>query len=172
MWALNVPQKVKNLLWRASCYAMPTEESLVRRPIINDPVCDCCHQASENPLHVLWLCTELDIVYANSVLWGFRRSTAFQDFREPLSWMITQSRNVNLFTYIVWAIWTQRNQIHLHKPAQALHQLPQLSKDRLHSFKRVWSKFIKWARSTVSHTSVHTVPHSLLRFLAIQDHTS
>lgn len=74
--------------------------------------------------------------------------------------MITLSRNVNLFTYIVWAIWTQRNQIHLHKPAQALHQLPQLSKDRLHPFKRVWSKFIKWARSTVSHTSVHIDSHS------------
>lgn len=48
--------------------------------------------------------------------------------------MITQSRRVDLFTYMVWAVCTQRNQVRLQKPAQALHQLPELCTDRLVQF--------------------------------------
>ena len=134
MWALKVPQKLKNLLWRASRNAMPAKENLVRRTIIDNPFCDRCHQSPESPLHALWLCTELDGVWADATLWGFRGSTAFQDFRELLSWMMTRGRDVELFSYMVWAVWTQRNQVRLQKPAQALHQLPQLCKDRLLQF--------------------------------------
>ena len=53
---------------------MPTKESLVRRTIIDDPLCDRCHQALENPLHALWLCTELDIVWVVSKLMGFSKN--------------------------------------------------------------------------------------------------
>ena len=79
LWALNVPQRLKNLLWRACCNAMPTKESLVRRTIINDPLCDRYHQASKTPLHALGLCTKLDIVWADAALWGFQGSTTFQE---------------------------------------------------------------------------------------------
>ena len=79
LWALNVPQRLKNLLWRACCNAMPAKESLVRRTIINDPLCDRYHQASKTPLHALGLCTKLDIVWADAALWGFQGSTTFQE---------------------------------------------------------------------------------------------
>ena len=57
--------KVKNLLWWACRNAMPTKESLVQRTIIEDPLCDCYHVASENPFHTIWSCTELDIVWSD-----------------------------------------------------------------------------------------------------------
>ena len=44
IWSLQIPNKVKNLLWRASRGAMPTKEALVRRTIIKDPLCDRCHE--------------------------------------------------------------------------------------------------------------------------------
>ena len=113
---------------------MRTKENLVRQTIIDNPFCGRCHQVPESPLHALWLCTELDSVWADAMLWGFRGSTTFQDLRELLSWMIKQGRDVELFTYMVWVVWTQRNQVRLQKPAQALHQLPQLCKDRLLQF--------------------------------------
>lgn len=49
--SMHVPQKMKNLLQRACPNAMPIKENLVRRTIIEDPWCDHCLSASENPLH-------------------------------------------------------------------------------------------------------------------------
>jgi len=66
IWSLQIPNKVKNLLWRACRGAMPTKEALVRRTIIDDPLCDHCHEAQESPLHALWLCKELDTVWERS----------------------------------------------------------------------------------------------------------
>ena len=62
IWTL--PNKVKNLLWRACHNTLPTKASLVRRTIINDPLCDRCHEAHETPIHALWDCKELDTVWA------------------------------------------------------------------------------------------------------------
>ena len=45
IWSLQIPNRVKNLLWRACRGAMPTKEALVRRTIIDDPLCDRCHEA-------------------------------------------------------------------------------------------------------------------------------
>jgi len=47
---------------------------------------------------------------------------------------MTRGRDVKLFSYMVWAVWTQQNQVRLQKPTQALHQLPQLGKDWLLQF--------------------------------------
>ena len=55
---LQVPNKVRNLLWRACRDAMPTKANLVRRKIIKEPLCDRCHEAHETPLHALGLCKE------------------------------------------------------------------------------------------------------------------
>ena len=53
LWSLQVRNKVRNLLWHACRNAMPTKASLVRRTIIDDPLCDRCHEVHENPLHAL-----------------------------------------------------------------------------------------------------------------------
>ena len=53
LWLLQVPNKVRNLLWRACRDAMPTKANLVRRKIIEEPLCDRCHEAHETPLHAL-----------------------------------------------------------------------------------------------------------------------
>ena len=66
IWSLQIPNRVKNLLWRACRGAMPTKEALVRRTIIDDLLCDRCHEAQEFPLHALWLCKELDTVWERS----------------------------------------------------------------------------------------------------------
>ena len=62
IWSLQVPNKVNNLMWRACQNALPTKVSLVRRTIIDDPLCDRRHEEHETPLHDLWLCKEVDVV--------------------------------------------------------------------------------------------------------------
>lgn len=79
-WALRVPNKVKNFLWRTCRNALPTKDILVRRTIIDDPLCSRCHEEHETPLHALWLCRELDPVWPCSGSWSFRRRLQFLDF--------------------------------------------------------------------------------------------
>ena len=90
IWTLQVPNKVKNLLWRACHNALPTKESLVRWTIIIDPLCDRCHEAHETPVYALWDCKELDTVWEGSEFSQLRRDANFLDFKELLSWLLQQ----------------------------------------------------------------------------------
>ena len=53
LWSMQVPNKIKNLVWRACRNSLPTKENLVRRTIINNPVCDRCKQVSKSSLQAL-----------------------------------------------------------------------------------------------------------------------
>uniref|UniRef100_A0A7N2N1Z6 Reverse transcriptase zinc-binding domain-containing protein n=1 Tax=Quercus lobata TaxID=97700 RepID=A0A7N2N1Z6_QUELO len=53
IWTLQVPNKVKNLLWRACRNAFPTKEILIRWTIIIDPLCDRC---MKHMRHLYMLC--------------------------------------------------------------------------------------------------------------------
>lgn len=131
---LQVPNKVRNLLWRSYHDAMPTKANLVRRKIIEDPLCDRSHEAHENPLHALWLRKEIDIVWEDSESWAYRRQLQVLSFKELLSWMIVQKQNVKLFAITMWLNWSQRNQVQLNHTATALHQIPQRAKEWLTEF--------------------------------------
>ena len=81
IWAMHVPQKMKNFMWRACRNAMPTKQALVKRTIINNLTCDRCRLATESPLHALWSCSEIDVVWADQTLWDFRNHISFSDFK-------------------------------------------------------------------------------------------
>ena len=42
LWSMQVPNKVKNLVWRACCNSLLTKENSVRCTIIDNPICDRC----------------------------------------------------------------------------------------------------------------------------------
>ena len=121
IWTLLVPNKVKNQLWCVCHNALPTKASLVHRTIINDPLCDHCHEAYETPVHALWDCKELDTVWVGSELSQLRQDANFLDFKELLSWLLQQHDKVEVFAMTTWLIWTQRNQVRLHLAAASLH---------------------------------------------------
>ena len=125
---------MKNLLWRACRNALPTKANLVRRTIITDPVCARCLDAHETPLHALWMCKELDSVWDSSVSWNFRCRVHFLDFKELLSWIIMQQQHTELFAWMAWKIWSQRNKVRLNQPTCSTHQIAQLSNNRLSEF--------------------------------------
>lgn len=53
IWNLPVPSMVKNILWRAYKNAIPTKVNLIRRRVIDDPLCECCKLCAEIVLHSL-----------------------------------------------------------------------------------------------------------------------
>ena len=42
IWGLEVPNKVKNLIWHACTNSLPTKVNLARRKITSDSLCDIC----------------------------------------------------------------------------------------------------------------------------------
>ena len=108
---MKVPPKVKNLIWRACRNAMPTKTTLLRQTITINPLCEQCHVAHEDPLHALWACSELDVVWNDVELWNFKNLVRFMDFKELLSWIIAEDKNMELFAVTAWSIWNQRNKV-------------------------------------------------------------
>ena len=89
IWSVQVPNKIKNLMWRARRNSLPTKENLVRQTIIDNLTYDRCKQASESAPHAMWSCRELDVVWEDDMQWQCRRNHIFVDFKELLSWLIT-----------------------------------------------------------------------------------
>ena len=111
--SLNCPNKIKNLMWRACRNSLPTKVNLVRRTILNNPSCDRRLQDAESTIHAVWSCPGLDVVWSDPILWSARRTRQFVDFKELLSWMITNHQDPELFATIAWSVWTHRNQVRL-----------------------------------------------------------
>ena len=109
IWSLHVPNKVKNLMWHACHNAMPIKANPVQRTIIDDPLCDRCHEAHETSLHAIWMCKEVDVIWADPELWSCWREVHFLNFKELLSWIIEQQNNAELFAMTAWMIRKQRN---------------------------------------------------------------
>ncbi|KAL0004551.1 hypothetical protein SO802_012112 [Lithocarpus litseifolius] len=135
VWALEIPNKVKHLLWRACKNSIPTKWNLARRKTITDPSCDRCAGGCEDFLHAVWKCADLDGVWGELELWGFRARVSFQCFGELMAWIIKNNRTPELFAMFFWSIWTQRNQLRTQQPYCPLSQLSQLAKDRFYEFK-------------------------------------
>ena len=53
IWGLDVPNKVKNFVWRSGKDAIPVKANLKRRKILNEGTCDQCGQEEESVLHAI-----------------------------------------------------------------------------------------------------------------------
>ena len=118
---------MKFFLWRARRNAILTKQALMKRTIISDPTCERCKVDIEDQLHALWSCSEVDIVWSDLTLWDFRSSVNFVDFKQLVSWIVEEGKQLELFVYMAWLVWNQRNQVRVRVPATALHQLAEVS---------------------------------------------
>ena len=53
IWALECPNKVRNLIWRACRNSFPSKCNLVRRTIISEQSYDFCREENEDILHAV-----------------------------------------------------------------------------------------------------------------------
>ena len=99
VWHMQALPKIKNFLWSAYRKVLPTKQALMRRKILENPICERCKVAVEDSVHTLWSCTELDVVWADQEKWGFRCEIGFTCVRELLSWMIEERKSLELLAY-------------------------------------------------------------------------
>ena len=84
IWSLECPNKMRNLMWRASRNSLPSKCNLMSRRIITDQMCDQCKDENEDIMHAVWGCKGLDGVWGADSIWSFRNQRSFSSFSELL----------------------------------------------------------------------------------------
>ncbi|XP_075668946.1 uncharacterized protein LOC142638766 [Castanea sativa] len=74
VWRLQVPNRIKTLLWRAGFDSLPSKANLKKRKILNEDLCPGCKLKSESTFHALWSCTEHSPIWDTKFAW-LRRET-------------------------------------------------------------------------------------------------
>ena len=67
---------------------------------------------------------------------GFQNSTGFVDFKDLVSWIITEGKQLDLFAITAWSVWNQRNWVQVQESAIDLHQVAGAAKSSLDDFHR------------------------------------
>ena len=123
IWKMQVLPKIRNFIWRACRNALPTKQALMRWKIVVDPICERCKLDVEDAKHALWSCLELDVVWADQVLWNFRQEVGFSGVKDLLSWMVEKGTPLEQFAFTAWSVWSQRNKVRLNLQSSLLHQV-------------------------------------------------
>uniref|UniRef100_A0A2N9EFV9 Reverse transcriptase zinc-binding domain-containing protein n=1 Tax=Fagus sylvatica TaxID=28930 RepID=A0A2N9EFV9_FAGSY len=63
VWSLQVPRKIQMFMWRALKDSLPTKLNLKRRHILKDPVCELCRSTTEDILHMVWRCPQVQAAW-------------------------------------------------------------------------------------------------------------
>ena len=111
IWGLEVPNKVKNFIWRAIVNCLPTKLALKRKHIDISEIGSICNDNVEDVVHILIKCPFARRVWNVSRI-GDRSggSVAMEDWWNQLiqgkDKMIT-----NLAAMVSWSLWNNRNDI-------------------------------------------------------------
>lgn len=63
VWKAVVPDKVKNLVWRAINNGLSTMSKLARRGVPIQPVCPRCGEGEESVMHIFLSCNERSLIW-------------------------------------------------------------------------------------------------------------
>ena len=73
----------------------------------------------------------LDDVWADHGIWNFMFQVEFMDVKELLFWLIAEGKSLELFAYMAWLVWNQRNNTRLHVQVMLLHQVTKCAQEML-----------------------------------------
>lgn len=82
IWSLNVPSKVKHLIWRAYNESLPTKLNLFKRKVTNNAIYEVCEAEMEDTVHTIQGCQRVKEIWRED---GFCRphiSVCFASFKD------------------------------------------------------------------------------------------
>ena len=123
IWALDVPNKVKTMIWRACKNSLPTTANLFRRKITPDGRCEICKQEDEDIMHALYHCPALQSLGNSIPTWNqgsLKQSTCFTDF---IGFIFAGTADPAPFALVLWNLWNRRNNLRLGKPTLPLDEV-------------------------------------------------
>ena len=118
IWKLQVPNKVKHFLWRASRESLPTKLNLFSRHVLPDKFCNLCKEHLEDTIHCLWLCDGVKGIWLSNPVFSSLRSKVFKSLGDLVEAVLaeTSPNVVALFSMVAWCIWVRRNKLREKQP--------------------------------------------------------
>ena len=151
IWGLNVPNKVKHLVWRACKDSLPTKANLVRRKIITIGTCDSCKMHQEATMHALLLCPELKPLWCTRPEWNHSTLHACSSFIDVFDLIFVGNKEPELFATVIWTLWKRGNNLRLSKLA--------LTIDKVMEFAQEWLTGSKHTNERSSHPHGRATTH-------------
>ena len=115
LWKIQVPHKIRHFIWRAACDILPTKVNLVHRHVILEGGCEKCGDNLESLLH---LCRECPKACETWMLFQNFNDSASMQFRcfMDFLWFILMKadwlcEDQAVAITILWALWTNRNEV-------------------------------------------------------------
>lgn len=148
IWGLEVPNKVKNLVWRACKNALLTKVNLVRCKIITDSLCDICRMHQEDTNHALYCCPALDSMWRQIPMWNHDALKGSRTFTDLIEFVFAGNKESELFSVVIWNSWNRRNNLWLGKATLPL--------DKIIEHSREWQlePFVPPATSSLHRTNI------------------
>ncbi|PRQ37402.1 putative ribonuclease H-like domain, reverse transcriptase zinc-binding domain-containing protein [Rosa chinensis] len=142
IWSLQVPSKVKLLLWRACHSFLPCVERLVKRRICSQSVCARCGEADETVIHCLWECRVVRKIWKLSWMWPVYKIWKEPSFMDLFAHVLAseQAEQVELFGLLIWWIWKDRNNFIHRQTSLDPSELLRKCSDWQRELKQVWEK--------------------------------
>ena len=125
IWSLQVPQKIKHMLWKAANNAIPTLFNLWKRNVVKTVVCPSCDSECEDTIHALWSCPVLRPVWETGDLTRKFLKYKFSSFADllDLSFRFKEETDMNLLAVLFWSIWEKRNTDRERGCVSSLHDI-------------------------------------------------
>ncbi|XP_016206298.1 uncharacterized protein LOC107646634 [Arachis ipaensis] len=106
LWHMNIPEKVKGLIWLCLHNAIPTASFRSSRNLTITDICPRCNEAPETTEHCLRFCIKVQSIWKRLEV-GMSRRDAFLEFR---AWLWVNFRATEaIFVAGLWWIWRDRN---------------------------------------------------------------
>ncbi|XVE49463.1 hypothetical protein DITRI_Ditri01bG0084400 [Diplodiscus trichospermus] len=114
VWALQVPPKVKNSLWRAASNILPTYDNLIEKKVSVCSTCPMCHLANETILDIFVDCPVAKWCWCIAGVSLVK--DGHYDFASCLAAFFDKCRGeeANVAAMIIWNLWYNRNEVVWH----------------------------------------------------------
>ncbi|KAH9723192.1 reverse transcriptase domain-containing protein [Citrus sinensis] len=111
LWTLELPEKLKIFMWRASNNLLPSAENLWKRKVVEEPTCKRCNLRVETISHALLECKAARKIWLQSLFPAPRLEANSQDIFSTLQNMAKELRksDLELMVALCWSAWYARN---------------------------------------------------------------
>ena len=138
IWRLNVPNKVKSFMWRASKNILLTKVNLCSRKVIDDPICEACKEGAKSSGHIFWDCVKVHKVWQLTSIFFAAYGMVFSSFANFL-WhlkfgLCLSNELLELVAMVAWSVWFSRNEARQGKARQQALAIVQKARLLLEEF--------------------------------------
>ena len=115
VWRMNLPNRIKHFAWKACNIILAIKESIFRRKITANNLCEDCGRHVETSMHLLCFCNCSIEVWSScklSLPFNVQESWSFLDTFSRL-WICweTQQGMLEKWVLICWGIWKSQNEV-------------------------------------------------------------